>query len=357
MSATLQRAWLNRGPLACLLWPVSWVYGLLLRMRRRGYRQGRYRVEHLDVPVVVVGNVVVGGSGKTPTVIAVVQHLKAQGWTPGVISRGHGRNSDTCLDLTQGTSAQDAGDEPLLIARATGVPLVVCRQRVAAAQSLRQRHPAVDIIVCDDGMQHWALARDVTVVVFDERGLGNRWLLPAGLLREPWPPNPWPPSALVMLRTQRAQSSVPIAPLTASTASAPIYQALRRLAPQACNHSGHCRALGDFRTRPVGALAGIAQPQRFFDMLASEGVPLATTQALPDHADASTLLAALRPGIDWLCTEKDAVKLFPLVAGQPDIHVWSVALQQTPEPGFFNALDQALAQGQHQPRRPLPVDA
>jgi len=108
MSALLQRAWLTRGPLACLLWPVSWVYGLLLRQRRHGYRKGRYRTERLDVPVVVIGNVVVGGAGKTPTVIAVVQHLRQRGWTPGVISRGHGRDGNACLDLASPTAHREA---------------------------------------------------------------------------------------------------------------------------------------------------------------------------------------------------------------------------------------------------------
>jgi len=112
--------------------------------------------------------------------------------------------------------------------------------------------------------------------------------------------------------------------------------------------------LRDFGDRPVAALAGIAQPQRFFDMLADQGVMLHTTQALPDHADAATLMATLRPGLDWLCTEKDAVKLFPLLASRADVQVWSVALEQTPEPRFFDALDHALAQGQHHPRSAPP---
>lgn len=357
MSATLQRAWQSRGVLAWLLWPIACVYGGLLWLRRWGYRLGVYRVERLDVPVLVVGNVVVGGAGKTPTVVAVVRHLRQQGWTPGVVSRGHGRNGDTCLEVTDGIGAQDAGDEPLLIARATEVPVVVGRHRVAAGRWLRQQHPEVDIIVCDDGMQHWALARDVTVVVFDERGIGNGWLLPAGLLREPWPTAPWPAGDRVLLRTQRTQVAPPAAALPTGPGAPTVYQAWRGLAPHARDPQGRLRALSDFGSRPVAALAGIAQPQLFFDMLGQQGVALAAALALPDHADAATLLAALRSDQDWLCTEKDAVKLFPLLRERADLRVWTVELEQTPEPGFFTALDRALAHGQHRPRRDTPQTA
>ncbi len=337
----LLQAWQRRGWLACALWPFSLLYSAVLRVRRTLYRLGLKKTGQLPVPVIVVGNVVVGGAGKTPTVVGLVQHLRDRGWTPGVVSRGHGReDGNACLEVTPDSPGTLVGDEPALIARATRAPMVVGRRRVEAAQTLLRLHPEVDIIVSDDGMQHWALARDLTVVVFDDRGCGNGWLLPAGLLREPWPAQPWGKGQLLALRTTR-RAELPLA----STA-VPGFVATRRLSQRAVAPNGQCCGLEQLShlpsQRPLAALAGIAQPDVFFDMLRACGLPLTRTAALPDHADAATLLAALTPEHTWLCTEKDAVKLFPLLQGQTSPTVWSVALEQTPEPAFYTAVDQAL---------------
>ncbi|MEY5097298.1 MAG: hypothetical protein RJA36_17 [Pseudomonadota bacterium] len=343
MSATLLQAWQRRGPLAAALWPLSRVHAAALGLRRLAYRLGLKRSERLPVPVLVVGNVVVGGAGKTPTVIALVQHLRARGWSPGVISRGYGREGDACLEIDAGNTGREAGDEPLLIARATGAPLVVGRSRLAAGRLLLERHPEIDIVVSDDGMQHWALARDLTVVVFDERGTGNGWLLPAGLLREPWPARPWGRGELLVLRTGRADAQV--APLPPARPGAAVHAAHRELADEAVDAQGRRHALaglGAADGKALGALAGIAQPQRFFEMLRARGLRLERELALPDHAAGEELLAALAPGVRWLCTEKDAIKLFPLLATRPGLEVWAVPLQQTPEPAFWDELDRAL---------------
>lgn len=366
LSSRLLQAWQRRGPLAALLWPVSQLYGALLGLRRLAYQTGLKRSERLAVPVLVVGNVVVGGAGKTPTVIALLRHLREQGWNPGVISRGYGREGEGCLEVSPDSSSREVGDEPLLIARASGVPLAVGRQRAEAGRLLLARHPALDILVCDDGMQHWALARDLTVVVFDERGCGNGWLLPAGLLREPWPARAWgqePAGEMLVLRT--ARPGIELSPLPAAQAGGQVHLAQRELAAEAVDVRGRRRPLSDFALPnggPVAALAGIAQPQRFFEMLGARGLELAQTLELPDHTDGALMLAALQDcqariganasqsearsatpsSLCWLCTEKDAVKLFPLLAGQPGLEVWAVPLEQEPSPGFWHQLDGAL---------------
>ena len=335
----LQQAWLQRGPLAITLWPISWLYGTVWAVRTLLYRLGIQRCHRLPVPVVVVGNVVVGGAGKTPTVIQIVRHLQAAGWRPGVISRGHGRAGEAAQAVTSPGDPALVGDEPTLIAQATRVPVVVGRDRAQAGRHLLAQHPGVNLIVSDDGMQHWALHRDVTVVVFDARGTGNGWLLPAGLLREPWPARPWGKGPLLVVQT--APASLPQNPW-------PTYAAQRRLAPYAIQAQGQQRTMAEFQSMAtLGALAGIAQPDAFFGMLRQLGLPLRHSLALPDHASATDLLAALanHPEVTtWLCTEKDAVKLFPATrnASASSPQVWAVPLEQAIEPAFFGVLDAAL---------------
>lgn len=338
----LAREWLTRGPVAWALWPISCLYSLAWRVRRGLYRYGLIKAHRLPVPVVVVGNVIVGGAGKTPTVIEIVRHLQATGWRPGVISRGHGRSRNAAQPVKADSNPASVGDEPRLIAQATGAPVVVARQRWVAGQCLLRLHPDVNVIVSDDGMQHWALARDLTVVVFDERQTGNGWLLPAGLLREPWPVHPLGHEALLVVSS--ASAGTPDSPW-------PSFRATRELSGYAVNPQGVRRALADIRRHTVvGAVAGIAQPDAFFGMLRQQGVPLGPTLALVDHASASALVTALDTAsahghrITWLCTEKDAVKLFPVLTatGHRAIDVWAVPLVQTPEPAFFKALDLLL---------------
>jgi len=354
---TLQRAWLGRGPLAYLLWPLSLLYRAAWALRSGLYRSGLKGSTRLPVPVLVVGNVVVGGSGKTPTLIALVQYLQAQGWRPGVLSRGHGRRGTACLQVRADSSAELVGDEPLLIARATGVPVFVGRDRVAAGQALLAAQPRVNLLLCDDGMQHWALARDLTLLVFDARGCGNGWLLPAGMLRQPWPTAVWGGGPLIVLQTGLAAGA---APNPALAAGAPAFAATRRLAEQAYDAHGQRVALQRWVPAPRGAnsgraqaqpncaaLAGIAQPEAFFSMLRQRGLHLQHTLALPDHADSATLLQALAPyppELDWLCTEKDAVKLFAALRqpGAPPHRAWAVALEQEAPHGFYAQITQAL---------------
>lgn len=342
--ARWQGIWSRRGPLAWLLWPLSQLYGALSRLRRNLYATGLFKIHQLPVPVIVVGNVIVGGAGKTPTVIALVKHLQAQGWRPGVVSRGYGRRSDAVLEVRTGTPAADSGDEPALIQRSTGVPVFVATRRVEAAHALLHAHPQVNLLLCDDGLQHLALGRDVAIAVFDDRGAGNGWLLPAGLLREPWPPR----------RGNRFQPDLVLHQQCGTNAGAhsqtdlPTFTAVRRLADHAIGLQGQLTTLHTLKDQPLTAVAGIARPEVFFDMLRARGLTLAHTVALPDHADPATYAAVLRTKQTLVCTEKDAVKLF---AAQPTngAAVWAVPLELTPAPAFFEALEQRLAK--HKPAR------
>ncbi len=325
------------------------LYRSAVATRRALYQHGFLTITQLPVPVVVVGNVVVGGAGKTPTVLALLAHLKAQGWYPGVVSRGYGRHhaarTGGALPVQAEAHADAVGDEPLLIARVAQVPVFVASRRADAAHALLAAHPQVNVIVCDDGLQHWALARDLSVVVFDARGVGNGWLLPAGLLREPWPPRPGaafaPHAVLHQLAAPETTARAP------SSANLPSFTALRRLSELATNALGETQPLQQLAQQPLTAMAGIAKPDGFFDMLRQQGVRPETSLALPDHAPTALYAEAvhrtLRPIV---CTEKDAVKLFPLAVSMGVAqaqNVWAVPLELELDDSFLAFVDQRLA--------------
>jgi len=327
----LQQAWLRRGVSACLLWPAAQVYALMTAFRRFLYRSGFFRSARVRVPVLVVGNVVAGGAGKTPTVIALVQHLQARGIHVGVISRGYGRTGHACQPVLPGTPIEQSGDEPALIARATGAPVFVAPSRADAAYALLAGHPTVQVIVSDDGLQHYALHRDIEIAVFDERGVGNGWLLPAGPLRESWPQR--------LQRGCRAGGrGVDLVLHTGEHAVFEGFTSTRALADNARRADGSRVALASLVGQRLLALAGIAKPEAFFAMLRARGLTLAETRALPDHYTFDSYPRPADKGYTMICTEKDAVKLFPR---QPD--VLAAPLEFSPEPAFFLALDALLA--------------
>jgi len=340
-SGRIRQAWQRRGPLACALWPLSLVYGALSGLQRWSYRSGLRRAQHPGVPVIVVGNVIAGGAGKTPVTQAIVRHLLARGLQPGIVSRGHGRTIDArhpdCRPVPPDAHAAEVGDEPLLLARSTGVPVFVARRRIAAARALLAAHPGVDVIVCDDGLQHLALARDVEVCVFHDGGIGNGWLLPAGPLREPWP---------------RAVDAVLHAgPRPARTpAQQPCFALRRQLAPYALRADGRQVPLAQLQGQPLHALAAVARPEQFFAMLQAQGLTLAHTEALPDHYHFESWQRPAGESPQLICTEKDAVKLWPLV---PD--ALAVPLQVALPDGFFALLDQrlSLSSGHSSPKNPI----
>ena len=334
LETRLRRAWTRRGPLASLLWPLSALYATLAGLRRAAYRLGWARATRLPVPVVVIGNVVAGGAGKTPTTLAVAQHLAARGWRPGIVSRGHGRAGTACLEVHPDSDPRQVGDEPLLLHRRAGVPVFVAPRRADAGRALLAAHPDCDLLLCDDGLQHLALARDVEICVFDARGVGNGWRLPAGPLREAWPR----PVDLV-LRTE------PGGPL-ALPAGASAHQARRRLAEAAVRADGTQVPLAELRDQPLTAVAAIARPEAFFDMLRAVGLPLARTTALPDHYNFDSYSGLSDADQRLICTEKDAVKLW---RHQPQ--ALAVPLQLDVPAAFFAALDQRLAARGHPLRK------
>ena len=336
LTRTLQQAWLRRGPLACLLWPLSLVYGLAIAVRRGLYLRGLLASDSAPVPVLVVGNLVAGGAGKTPLVMALVRHLQASGRQPGVVSRGYGRQSQRCLEVLPHMPARLCGDEPLLIRQSTGAPVFVARRRIDAVHALLAAHPQTDLVICDDGLQHYALRRDLNIAVFDDRGIGNGWLLPAGPLREVWP-QPHRPAP------ESGPRAVAPADLLLHTGQQPAFagfQSSRALAEEAIAADGTRVPLASLRGEPLMAVAAIANPETFFAMLRQRGLTLVTSVALPDHDSFEG-----EPFWDQqqrlLCTEKDAVKLF---ARYPDagLRLLAVPLVFLPEPGFLQALDEAL---------------
>ena len=169
LQRALTSAWRHRGWLACLLWPLSLLFAALAWLRRKLFWLGLLETGSVDVPVIVVGNVVAGGSGKTPVVMELVQHLQRSGLKVGVISRGYGRSQRDCREVLPDSSVAEVGDEPSLIRRNTGAKVFVAPARIDAARALLQRHPATEVIVCDDGLQHWGLQRDLEICVFDDR--------------------------------------------------------------------------------------------------------------------------------------------------------------------------------------------
>lgn len=314
-TSPLQEAWLTRGATAWLLLPLSWLYCGVVALRSAGYQLGLLRSHRLPVPVLVVGNLIVGGAGKTPTTIALIHMLRANGHRPGIVSRGYGRSSDEPQLVTRDTPASAAGDEPLLMHLRTGAPVAVGADRVAAGQLLLGAHPELTVLVSDDGLQHRRLARDAQVIVFDERGGGNGWLLPAGPLREPVPAAV-PPRSLVVYNAAR-----PSTPLPGHLAA----RRLRGLAPLADWWSGHAATRDAFATlhgRRVVAAAGMARPQRFFEMLRAEGLHI-DELPLPDHHPFTTLPWPANT-TDVIVTEKDAVKLRPERMGTT--RVWVATL-------------------------------
>ena len=325
----LQRCWWRPAPdaLAWALWPLSLLYrGLLALHRRRTVKPWA-----LPVPLLVVGNHVVGGAGKTPTVIAIVRALQAAGHHPGVISRGHGRANNDTRAVDGAATAAVVGDEPLLISRRSGVPVWVGRRRAEAALALCAAHPEVNVLVADDGLQHRALARQAELVVFDERGAGNGLLLPAGPLREALPSAP-PPMRRVLY--------------TAGTASTrlPGLMATRRLSaawPLAAWQRGDARLavpLAQLRGRRLLAAAGMAAPEKFFAMLCAAGLTIERLP-LPDHHPYTTLPWPVGT-TEVLVTEKDAVKLQPAAMGRTQ--VWVVPLDLQLPAGLVDELSALL---------------
>jgi len=326
LETTLTRAWLRRGALACALYPLSLLFRALSGTRAALFRLGVKKSVRLPVPVVVVGNIFIGGTGKTPLTIWLVGVLRAAGYTPGVISRGHGASDAAPREVTIASSAAQAGDEPLLIARRGQCPVVVGRDRAAAGRALLAAHPGVDILISDDGLQHYGLQRDVEIVLFDGRGAGNGWLLPAGPLREPV--------------SRRRDFTIINAPeltpaLRAAVGGQPVRMQLAGDMAEPLARPGQGVALATLKGRRIVAAAGIGNPGRFFAMLRGAGLAVGEL-ALPDHHDFLDQPFAQVDADIILITEKDAVKCRQIEHLKDDPRLWVVPVTAQ--------LDSALAE-------------
>ncbi|HRQ46416.1 MAG TPA: tetraacyldisaccharide 4'-kinase [Rhodocyclaceae bacterium] len=292
--------WQTRFLPAMLLLPLAGLFGILSWVRRTLYRSGLVRAAPVPVSVIVVGNICVGGSGKTPVVAWLVERLRETGFRPGIVSRGYGGKSSGAALVVPDADPAIFGDEPVLLARLTRCPVVVGADRPAAVLSLLQAHPECNVIVSDDGLQHYRLRRDVEVVVVDERALGNRWLLPAGPLRE----GLWRLRSADVIVAHGDLSShvrehlgaVPVASMTLEG---------DRLV--SLGMPSETRALSDFAGMRVHAVAGIGHPERFFDQLGAMGLDI-VPHAFPDHHRFSADDLAFAPGEPKILTAKDAVK-------------------------------------------------
>lgn len=285
----IERTWYRkRAGWIRLLLPLAWLYAGVVYLRRVAYRHGWLTSAHPGVPVIVVGNLTVGGTGKTPLVAAIAQQLRERGRRPGIVSRGYGGGNAgrAPVLVTVDSEAREIGDEPLLLARRTGCPVMVCRRRVQAARELVSAC-GVDVVVADDGLQHHALARDAEIAVRDaRRGYGNGYLLPAGPLREPL-------SRLASLDMELVQGEDADFTLEGSWAY-PV-------------SGGAPRSLVEFAGSDVHAIAGIGDPERFFGMLRAAGLS-PHTHAFGDHQVYSRDDLSFSDGAPVLMTEKDAVK-------------------------------------------------
>jgi len=309
----LTQLWYREPARASPLQPLAWLYGAMLALRGRAYRWGWARSAGAGRPVVVVGNLTVGGTGKTPLTIWLARMLAAQGLRVGIVARGYGGSSGRGPRAVDAFSRwQDVGDEPVLLARRSGCPTVVGSDRLAAARALAAG--GVDLILADDGLQHLRLARDCEIVVIDgARGFGNGRLLPAGPLREPT-------RRLLRVDAIVVNGSVTHGSLAALPPGMVLGMQLQATEAVSVDERRR-RPLASFRGLRVHGVAGIGNPQRFFTELRAQGMEV-IEHAFPDHHPLTAAELAFADSLPVLMTEKDAVKCAALA----DQRLWYVPI-------------------------------
>jgi tetraacyldisaccharide 4'-kinase len=281
--------------------PFAALFVVVSTLRRLAWRMGCFKSQRLSARVVVVGNVAAGGSGKTPVVIWLTNMLRQQGWTPGIISRGYGGRVALPTAVMSMSDPGEVGDEPVLLSRRTGVPVWIGHDRPAVGRALLSAHPQVDVIISDDGLQHYRLARDVEIVVLDERVLGNALPLPAGPLREP------------LRRVRKAHLAVLHGESSARTHAAigdvpMVNMSLKAGRFYRLQDSAQQIDASQLRLVKLKAVAGIGRPERFFESLRALGLAPRDMRAFPDHHAFSARDLALDGADALLMTEKDAIK-------------------------------------------------
>lgn len=316
----LQRQWQHLTPWHAVLLPLSVLFRFVVLMRRVLFRLGLLRTVRLAVPVIVVGNISVGGTGKTPMVLWLANFLRAHGFHPGIISRGYGGHADSPVAVGAGGDPGMLGDEPVLLAMKSGCPVWVGRDRVAAGKALLQAHPECDVLLSDDGMQHYRLGRDIEIAVVDgERRFGNGFLLPAGPLRE----------SVARLHAVDAvvvnggglETGMKLDNEFGMQLEGGVFYNLLDPARRA--------EAGDFRGKNVHAVAGIGNPRRFFSHLRGLGLEF-EAHGFPDHHAYQPGELSYAGADALLMTEKDAVKC----AGFADGRFWALAVEAVLPPDF-----------------------
>ncbi len=313
--------WYSPRPAPWVLRPPAVLYQWLLAVRHLFYRRGWLSSVQLDVPVVVVGNITLGGTGKTPLVIALVKHLRQHGWNPGVVSRGYGGRERAPRLLREDADPRQVGDEPCLIMRRSGAPVAVGCDRPAAARLLCEL--GVDVVISDDGLQHYRLRRDVEICVADgKRRYGNGWTLPAGPLREP----------LQRLRSVDFRICNGGLPHQDEILMRLLGDHARRLDDPGCE-----QPLSVYAGRRVHAVAAIGNPQRFFDSLRTQHIDV-VEHPFPDHHAFTADDLDFGDDLPVLMTEKDAVKCAALKTDR----FWYVPVRAVLPEMFLSALSSAV---------------
>jgi tetraacyldisaccharide 4'-kinase len=341
VDAFFQRVWYERRSqwFSLLLLPLSWLFAGVAALRRVAYRKGWSQSFRVTRPVIVVGNITVGGTGKTPLTIWLAEQLHSRGLRVGIVLRGYGGTSTHWpRDVTNETSADEVGDEAVLLATRTNALVVAGPDRVADAKRAIER--GAQVILCDDGLQHYRLARDLEIAVIDERrGLGNGRLLPSGPLREPATRLN---SVDLKVLTRRSQSSQTRAAIPNAVVATPV------LGDAASLGTGERRSLQSFVGTRVHAIAGIGNPQAFFDALSALGLTV-DAHPLPDHARLTEADLSFPDGAPVLMTEKDAVKCRPGADASRLANCWAVrldiAMTEADAQAIHRLLDRALELG------------
>ena len=312
------KIWQKKKILAYLLWPLSFIYGIFIFLRRKFYQLHLLKINYLSVPVIVVGNITVGGTGKTPVVIALALFLKEKGWRPGIISRGYGGNTQhfPCL-VHQNSNAREVGDEPLLIARHTACPTIIDPDRSRGAKSLLKRSNC-NIVISDDGLQHLSLGRNIEIVVVDgEKRFGNNFCLPAGPLREPV-------SRLNSVDFVISKGTAQANEFKLSLIPDYFYQLIQTKNKQPTEF---------FLEKRVHAVAGIGNPDQFFRTLRQLGLKI-IEHPFPDHYLFKPRDLNYGDDAIIIMTEKDAVKCVGFV----DARLWCLRTKTELDSNFLSAI-------------------
>jgi len=305
------------------------VFRVLVFVRRTLYAMRILRRTRAGVPVIAIGNLTVGGSGKTPLAIHVAELLRSKGWSPAIVSRGYGGSASAPRAATLASDPADVGDEPVLMARRAGCPVWVGADRASAVALLRQAHPECDVVILDDGLQHYALARDLEIAVVDARGFGNGFLLPAGPLREPR-------TRLGSVDAVLAHDTDRVRGFAMRLEGAELHRA---------TDARERRPVASFAGQRVHAVAGIGDPQRFFRHLARLGVQ-AVPHPFPDHHPFRPADLEFGDEAPVLMTEKDAVKCKRFAK---PAH-WILPVRAVPDPAFDAWLQRRLGEPGHRPK-------